>query len=58
MQPKNTKNKFPCYKRYKKFWMKKPNATISYKEEAKIWKKKSKLDENRIKIGENFILHP
>jgi hypothetical protein len=28
------------------------------KEEAKIWTKKPKLDENRIEIGENFILHP
>jgi hypothetical protein len=29
-----------------------------YKEEAKIWMKTPKLDENRIKIGENLILHP
>jgi hypothetical protein len=32
--------------------------TMDYKEEAKIWMKKLKLNENRIKIGENFILHP
>jgi hypothetical protein len=31
---------------------------MDYKEEAEIWVKKPKLDENRIKIGENFILHP
>jgi hypothetical protein len=31
---------------------------MDYKEEAKIWMKKPKLNENRIKIGENFILHP
>jgi hypothetical protein len=33
-------------------------STMGYKEEAKIWMKKLKLDENRIKIGEDFILHP
>jgi hypothetical protein len=33
-------------------------STMDYKEEAKNWMKKPKLDENRIKIGENFILHP
>jgi hypothetical protein len=33
-------------------------STMDYKEEAKIWMKKPKLDENRIKIGEIFILHP
>jgi hypothetical protein len=50
--------KFPCYKRYK-------NSRIFLDEKAKcqpwiikIWMKKPKLDENRIKIGENFILHP
>jgi hypothetical protein len=26
--------------------------------EAKNWMKKQKLDENIIKIGENFIFHP
>jgi hypothetical protein len=31
---------------------------MDYKEEAKTWMKKLKLDENIIKIGENFILHP
>jgi hypothetical protein len=31
---------------------------MDYKEEAKIWMKMPKLDENRIKIEENFILHP
>jgi hypothetical protein len=36
-------------------WMK---SQMDYKEEAKIWMKKPKLDENRIKIGENFTLHP
>jgi hypothetical protein len=30
-------------------------STMDYKEEAKFWMKKPK---NRIKIGENFILHP
>jgi hypothetical protein len=30
-------------------------STMDSKEEAKIWMKKPKLDENRIKIG---ILHP
>jgi hypothetical protein len=47
--------KFPCYKRYK-------NSRFFLDEKAKcqpwIIKKKPKLDENRIKIGENFILHP
>jgi hypothetical protein len=33
-------------------------STMDNKEEAKLWMKKPKLDENRIKIGENFILHP
>jgi hypothetical protein len=33
-------------------------STMDYKEEAEIWMKRSKLDENRIKIGENLILHP
>ena len=32
--------------------------TMDYKEEAKIWMKKPKLNENIIKIGENFILYP
>jgi hypothetical protein len=32
-------------------------STMDYKE-AKFWMKKPKLVENRIKIGENFILHP
>jgi hypothetical protein len=31
---------------------------MDYEEEAKIWMKKLELDENRIKIGEIFILHP
>jgi hypothetical protein len=31
---------------------------MGYKEEAKIWMKKPKLDENRTKIGEILILHP
>jgi hypothetical protein len=30
---------------------------MDYKE-AKIWMKQPKLDETRIKIEENFILHP
>jgi hypothetical protein len=33
-------------------------STMDNKEEAKLWMKKPKMDENRIKIGENFILHP
>jgi hypothetical protein len=33
-------------------------STMDYKREAKIWMKKPTLDENRIKIGEIFILHP
>jgi hypothetical protein len=33
-------------------------SIMDYKEEAKIWMKKPKLDENKIKIGENFIIHP
>jgi hypothetical protein len=33
-------------------------STMDYKEEAKIWMKRPKLDENRIKIGENLILYP
>jgi hypothetical protein len=34
-------------------------STMDYKGEAKIWMKKPKLDENRIKIGGFFIiLHP
>jgi hypothetical protein len=33
-------------------------STMDYKEEAKIWMKKKNLDENRIKIRENCILHP
>jgi hypothetical protein len=40
------------------FWMKSQMSTMDYKKEAKSWMKKPKLDENRIKIGENFILHP
>jgi hypothetical protein len=32
-------------------------STMDCKEEAKIWMKKPNLDENKIKIGENFILH-
>jgi hypothetical protein len=32
-------------------------STMNYKKEAKVGKK-PKFDENRIKIGENFILHP
>jgi hypothetical protein len=28
---------------------------MNYKEEAQIWMKKVKLDENIIKIGENFF---
>jgi hypothetical protein len=31
---------------------------MDYKEEAKIWMKRPKLLENRIKIGGNLILHP
>jgi hypothetical protein len=38
--------------------MKKPNVNHDYKEEAKNWMKKPKLDENTIKLGEIFILHP
>jgi hypothetical protein len=33
-------------------------STMEYKEKAKIWMKKPKLDKNRIEVGENFILHP
>ena len=33
-------------------------STMDHKEEAKIWMKKQNLDESRIKIGEDFILHP
>jgi hypothetical protein len=33
-------------------------STMGYKEEAKIWMKRPKLDENRIKIEEILILHP
>jgi hypothetical protein len=32
--------------------------TMDCKEEAKFWIRKPSFDENRIKIGENFILHP
>jgi hypothetical protein len=32
-------------------------STMDYKG-VKNWMKKPKLDENRIKIEENFILHP
>jgi hypothetical protein len=46
--------KIPCYKRYK-------NSRIFLDKKAKcqpwIIKRKPKLDENRIKIGE-FFLHP
>jgi hypothetical protein len=31
---------------------------MDYKEEAKIWMKRPKLDENIIKIEEILILHP
>jgi hypothetical protein len=31
-------------------------STMDSKEEAKMWMKKAKLDDNRIKIGRNFIL--
>jgi hypothetical protein len=30
-------------------------SSMDYKEEAKIWMKKPKLDENRIKRGENLF---
>jgi hypothetical protein len=33
-------------------------STMDYKEEAKIWMKRQKLDENRTKIEEISILHP
>jgi hypothetical protein len=33
-------------------------STMDYKEEAKIWMKKPNLDENIIKIGKIYILHP
>jgi hypothetical protein len=33
-------------------------STMDYNKEAKLWMKMPKLDENRIKIGENFIQHP
>jgi hypothetical protein len=34
-------------------------STMDYKREAKIWIKKPKMDENRIKIGVFIIiLHP
>jgi hypothetical protein len=33
-------------------------STMDNKEEAKMWMKKPKFDENRIKIGDFFILHP
>jgi hypothetical protein len=33
-------------------------STMDYKEEAKIWMKRPKLNENRIKIEEISILHP
>jgi hypothetical protein len=33
-------------------------STMDYREEAKIWMKRPKLDENIIKIGEILILHP
>jgi hypothetical protein len=33
-------------------------STMGYKEEAKIWMKSPKLDENRIKIEEILVLHP
>jgi hypothetical protein len=32
--------------------------TIDYEEEVRIWMKKPRFDENIIKIGEIFILHP
>jgi hypothetical protein len=34
------------------FWMKKKNVNHG------LQRRRQKLDENRIKIGENFILHP
>jgi hypothetical protein len=53
---KKHQKQFPCYKRYK-------NSRIFLDERAKcqpwIIQEKPKLDENRIKIGEFFIiLHP
>jgi hypothetical protein len=33
-------------------------STMDYKEEAKIWMKRPKLDENRIKTRDNLILRP
>ena len=33
-------------------------SNMDYKKESKICMKKPKLNENRIKIGENLILHP
>jgi hypothetical protein len=38
--------------------MKSQISTMDCKEEAKFWMKNPKLDENRIKIGENIILRP
>jgi hypothetical protein len=32
-------------------------STMDNKEEAKMWMKKPKLDDNRIKIGEFFYIH-
>jgi hypothetical protein len=39
------------------FWTKKKNINHGYKEEAKMWMKKPKLDEIRTKIGDFFNLH-
>jgi hypothetical protein len=33
-------------------------SSMDSKEEAKMWMKKEKLDDNRIKIEGNFILYP
>jgi hypothetical protein len=61
MQPESTKKVSllqKIKKIKKKIGWKSQMSTMDYKEEAKIWMKKPKMDENRIKIGETFILHP
>jgi hypothetical protein len=56
---KKHQKRIPCYKRYKNFKNFLDEIAMDYKGEAKNWMKKPKLDENRIKIEESFIIsHP
>jgi hypothetical protein len=54
LKARKHQKEFPCYKRYKNSRKLLDEKT---KYQPRIIKRKPKLDENRIKIGENFTLH-